>query len=110
MLSYVLCRPSGVRCRADTGSSPAVVETERFAIRGWAACLGAWNLVTDDPDSPATYRDAKSIERLKFYGNNGFGDPFGKKQAQSIISGRTLLSTTKKASDPGLELSGGGWI
>lgn len=69
------------------GSSLAVVESVAFPLHGWAAWLEAWNLVTGEPTPalPANTRDV--IDRLKFYGNNGFGDAFGKQQARSILTG-----------------------
>ena len=73
--------------RLARSSSLAAVETVSFPLRGWAAWLGAWNLVTNDqtPALPDNVKDA--VDRLKFYGNNGFGDDFGKRQARSILVG-----------------------
>lgn len=68
------------------GSSIAVVEGTQFPLRGWAQQLGAVDLTRPD-DEPARIppRLAEAIDRLDFYGNNGFGDRFGKQQAQNIL-------------------------
>lgn len=68
------------------GSSIAVVEGTQFPLRGWAQQLGAVDLTRPD-DAPAQIppRPAEAIDRLDFYGNNGFGDRFGKRQAQNIL-------------------------
>lgn len=67
-------------------SSLAVVETVTFPLSGWAAWLGAWNLVADEPTPPLAGTIKSVVDRLVFYGNNGFGDDFGKRQARSILS------------------------
>lgn len=68
-------------------SSLAVVESFSTPLRGWAAWLEALNLVTGAPTAvlPETTREA--VERLKFCGNNGFADDYGKRDALRIISG-----------------------
>lgn len=73
--------------RLARNSSIAVVETVAFPIGGWAARLGAWNLVANRKTPPLTEAVRDAVDRLKFYGNNGFGDRFGKRQAQSILGG-----------------------
>lgn len=67
-------------------SSLAVVETISFPLSGWAAWFEAWNLVDDQPTPPLPEAIKKAVDRLKFYGNNGFTDQLGKKQARSIVS------------------------
>jgi hypothetical protein len=67
-------------------SSLGVVETVSFPLTGWAARLGAINLVTGETTSPLSDPVNDAVDRLKFYGNNGFGDDFGKRQAQSILA------------------------
>lgn len=67
-------------------SSLAVVESVEFPLRGWAALLAAENLLTGEATPPLPDKVNDAVERLKFYGNNGFGDPFGKKQARSVLN------------------------
>jgi hypothetical protein len=67
------------------GSSLAVVETVTFPLPGWASWLGAWDLVRDKQTAPLADDLREAVARLKFYGNNGFGDSFGKQQAKSIL-------------------------
>ena len=84
MLSYV---PTLKDLEFATGlarkSSLAVVESISTPLRGWAAWLGALNLVTGAPTAvlPETTREA--VERLKSCGNNGFADDYGKRDAVS---------------------------
>lgn len=65
-------------------SSLAVVETIGFPIAGWAAWFGAVNLLTGEPTTPLPPPIADAVKSLAFYGNNGFGDQFGKRQARRI--------------------------
>lgn len=71
--------------RLARGTSLAVVETVALPLAGWAAWFGSWNLVADEPTPPLSPEFKKEVERLKFYGNNGFGDQFGKDRARSIL-------------------------
>ncbi|MFF1509017.1 hypothetical protein [Streptomyces sp. NPDC058326] len=68
------------------GSSIAVIEGTLFPLRGWAQQLGAIDLTrpNDEPEQIPP-RLVEAIERLDFYGNNGFGDQFGKQQAGNIL-------------------------
>ncbi|WP_127154861.1 hypothetical protein [Streptomyces lydicus] len=70
------------------GSSLAVVEgVHSFPFKGWARQLGAVDLTR--PDEQPEELDSKlseAINRLDFYKNNGFGDQFGKQQAQRILA------------------------
>ncbi len=68
------------------GSSLAVVETVSFPASGWAAWFQALNLVTGVRTPPLAEPIKGAVDRLEFYGNNGFGDQFGKQQARSILS------------------------
>lgn len=68
------------------GSSLAVVETVQFPLAGWAAWLEATNLLTGEATQPLPDNLRNAIERLKFYGNNGFGDDFGRRQARTILA------------------------
>jgi hypothetical protein len=65
-------------------SAIVVVETVGFPIAGWAAWLGATNLLTGGRTPPLVAPLHKAVERLAFYGNNGF-DTFGKQQARRIV-------------------------
>ncbi|MGW4815181.1 hypothetical protein ACWEPB_26550 [Kitasatospora cineracea] len=73
--------------RLARGSSLAVVESAQgFALRGWASALGAIDLTRpDERPEEAGPGFAEAIDRLAFYKNNGFGDPFGKQQALHIL-------------------------
>ncbi len=73
--------------RLARGSSLAVVEsTQGFALGGWASALGAIDLTRpDERPEEASPGFAEAIDRLDFYKNNGFGDPFGKQQALHIL-------------------------
>lgn len=68
-------------------SSLAIVEDiHGFPLEGWARQLGAIDLTR--PDVQPEQFDAElagAIDRLDFYKNNGFGDRFGKQQAQRIL-------------------------
>lgn len=66
-------------------SDLAVVEGGLFPVRGWAAWFEANDLVTGESLPPLDRTLREAVERLKFHGNNGFGDPFGKQQAHSIL-------------------------
>jgi hypothetical protein len=69
------------------GSSLAIVESVHgFRLEGWARQLGAIDLTR--PDEQPAQLDSEldeAINRLDFYKNNGFGDQFGKQQAQRIL-------------------------
>jgi hypothetical protein len=66
-------------------SSIAVVEGTSFPLWGWASWFEAKNLVTGDIAPPLHDPIRGAVDRLKFHGNNNFGDPFGKQQARSIL-------------------------
>ncbi|MEB8342575.1 hypothetical protein [Streptomyces endophyticus] len=69
------------------GSALAVVEgAHRFPLEGWARQLGAIDLTRPDEQPEQLGSElAAAIDRLDFYKNNGFGDQFGKQQAQRIL-------------------------
>ncbi len=71
--------------RLARDSSLAVVETASFPLGGWAAYVGAFNLATKEFARPLDPAVAEAVERLTFYGNNGFGDDIGKRMARSIL-------------------------
>ncbi len=78
------------------GSSLAVVETASFPLLGWASWFEAWDLVREETTPPLPESVRECVERLAFYGNNGFGEQFGKRQAQSILE--RLDEPARKAS------------
>lgn len=87
VLSYVPCAEElEFAMQHARGSSLAVVETSLFPLVGWAARLGATNLVTGQTTSPLADPVNEAVNRLEFYGNNGFGDDFGKRQALTILA------------------------
>ncbi|MBT2439783.1 hypothetical protein J7E93_06535 [Streptomyces sp. ISL-36] len=69
------------------GSSLAIVESVHgFPLEGWARQLGAIDLTRPDEQPEQLDSElAAAIDRLDFYKNNGFGDRFGKQQAQRIL-------------------------
>lgn len=68
------------------GSSIAVVESAGFPLRGWAHELGAIDLTRPGDDSKEVSAElTAAIDRLDFHKNNGFGDYFGKQQAERIL-------------------------
>ncbi|MFD7974061.1 hypothetical protein [Streptomyces clavifer] len=57
-----------------------------FPLEGWARQIGAIDLTR--PNKQPEQLDSElteAIDRLDFYKNNGFGDRFGKQQAQRIL-------------------------
>jgi len=66
------------------GSAICVVESVAHPVRGWAAVVGAVNLLTGQPTT-VDARLAKPLQRLKFYGNNGYGPDFDRRSAQLIL-------------------------
>ncbi len=72
--------------RLAKGSSLAVVETVSFPLHGWASWLGATNLVTNAKTPTLSSAVVDAVDRLRFYGNNGFTDQFGKRMARSILT------------------------
>ncbi len=73
-------------------SSICVIEGSLFPIAGWAAYLGATNLATGSPTEPLDDEMLELIEHLRFIGNNGFGDDYGKRDARRI-RGRATYET-----------------
>ena len=87
MLSYV---PTYQELQFAVGlahdSSIAVVESIATPLRGWAAWLGALNLVTGEPTPALEERIGKAVDRLCSYGNNAFADPFENQRAWLILN------------------------
>lgn len=67
------------------GSSLCVVESVAEPVGGWAAEAGATNLLTSAATPPLPPALAEQLDRLAFYGNNAYGDPFGKQMAQRVL-------------------------
>jgi hypothetical protein len=63
-----------------------VVESTAYPVRGWAAMVGAVNLLTWQPATPDA-RLAEPLQRLKFYGNNGYGPDFDRRGAERVLDG-----------------------
>lgn len=86
VLSYVPA-PDDLRFAMDLArnSALAVVEGGLFPLAGWAAWFEAHDLVRGKPTPPLDDETRKAVERFEVYGNNAFGDPFGKQQARSIL-------------------------
>ncbi|WP_344972822.1 hypothetical protein [Streptosporangium fragile] len=71
---------------AARGSSLCVVEGFGQPIGGWAAAVEAEDLTSGEPSDPLEPALVEALESLIFYGNNGWGDQFGKQQAQRILA------------------------
>lgn len=65
-------------------SSLCVVEGS-FSVAGWAAATSALDLVTGQETAPVAEDIQDELERLRFYGNNGWGDQWGKQWAIRIL-------------------------
>jgi hypothetical protein len=68
------------------GWSLCAVESFSFRLDGWAAATGAVNLDTGEATAPPAPDVVKQLEQLAFYGNNGWGDQFGKRMAGPVLS------------------------
>lgn len=68
-------------------SALCVVEGSLFPLAGWAAQLGAVNLITGDVTPPLEPAMVELVDHLKFIGNNGFGDDYGKRDARRTLAG-----------------------
>lgn len=69
------------------GASLAVVESISHPLRGWAMEVKALNLLTGDttPDSRSD-EQREQLDRVHWYGNNGWTTGFGKDQATKILN------------------------
>lgn len=71
-------------------TSLCVVETVSFPVRGWAAAVGAVNLLSGDV-TPAPVPDLKEeLDHLVFNGNNEYGDTYGKRDARRTLNELSL--------------------
>ncbi|MFE1980180.1 hypothetical protein [Streptomyces mirabilis] len=71
---------------ARNSSLAAVEGANLFPLRGWAAQVNAVDLTR--PEDAVDVLDARltsALDRLKFYGNNGYGPPFDRQQATRIL-------------------------
>lgn len=67
-------------------SSLAVVESATHPLVGWAMEVGALNLFTGETTRNAwTESQRADLERIHFYGNNGWTRGFGQDQATQIL-------------------------
>jgi hypothetical protein len=68
-------------------SSLCIVESVGFPVGGWAAQVGAFDLIRKTATSPEPNAEvAEAMDNLRFYGNNGWGDEFGRRQARRVLS------------------------
>lgn len=84
--------------RYANGSSLAVIETRTSPLIGWAMEMKALDLVTSEvtPDTRSEY-ERDELERLHFYGNNGWSSGFGKDQGTRILRDLIRESDTTPA-------------
>ncbi|MGA3541868.1 hypothetical protein ACK8GE_21565 [Micromonosporaceae bacterium DT194] len=66
------------------GSALCVVETAARPVAGWAASVGAVNLITGVQSSMEPEL-ASHLDQLAFYGNNGYSRGFGRQRAQHVL-------------------------
>ncbi|ROT25873.1 hypothetical protein EF879_26385 [Micromonospora sp. HM5-17] len=76
-------------------SSLCVIETKAEPLSGWAAVTGAVNLLTGKPAS-LDEAVATHLDRLVFYGNNGYGDNFAKQHARRILDDLAAAGVTDR--------------
>ncbi|NRQ32106.1 hypothetical protein HII36_09680 [Nonomuraea sp. NN258] len=74
--------------RVARGSSLCVVEGFAQPMAGWAVAVGAEDLTLPAVGTAAPLNSVlvEALERLVSYGNNGWGDQFGKQQAQRVLA------------------------
>lgn len=64
----------------------AVVEGFSTPLRGWAVDVGALDLLTFEPTPDERPQELlEELDRLAFYGNNSWGDTFGRDRARDIL-------------------------
>lgn len=66
------------------GSALCVVESVSNPVRGWAMVTGAVNLITGETEV-LDERLRQHLDRLKFYGNNGYGPKFDQDRARNVL-------------------------
>ena len=74
------------RLQFARGSAIAVVEEISDKLSGWAAAVGALNLVTGEKTiDPITEEQLAEYKRIDFNGNNGWASGFGADQTRRIL-------------------------
>lgn len=75
-----------IAMRSSARSSLCVVEGVSDEWHGWAAEVGAVNLLTGEvtPD-PRTDKQRKTFDRLDLFTNNGYGDPHAKSAVPRLL-------------------------
>jgi hypothetical protein len=68
------------------GASLCVVETESFPVSGWARSVGAEDLARGEVAQPFPSEIVKELDRLIFYGNNGWTRGFGANQTSHVLT------------------------
>lgn len=66
------------------GAPVCAVESASLRLHGWAEQLGAVDL-TDPDAAPVDNEIADAVDRLHFYGNNGYGPGFDRNQASAVL-------------------------
>jgi hypothetical protein len=61
------------------------VESVSFPLHGWARQVGAVNLLDGSTLPPLDPAAVELLEHLQFIGNNGWGDQYGKRDAQRLL-------------------------
>jgi hypothetical protein len=87
VLAYVPQAESlGISARAAGSGALCVVEAFTFPVRGWAREVGAVDLVTGKPATPWSGAARKALDRIAFYGNNGWGSAFDRSHTSHALS------------------------
>ncbi|GHE47411.1 hypothetical protein GCM10017673_56590 [Streptosporangium violaceochromogenes] len=81
--------------RAARNSSLCVVEGVAQPLAGWAAAVNAEDPTNSEPTTPLDSDFIEVLNSLVSYGNNGWGDQFGKQQTQ-----RRLARLPRESLDP----------
>lgn len=71
--------------RQARGSSLCVVESVGTPVGGWAADVGALDLVSGEPTPPHQPYFAEQLDRLELFGNNVFGNHYGRQGARRVL-------------------------
>lgn len=68
------------------GSSLCVIEGYGFPVRGWAARVGAFDIVSGSETAGIDPARAEYVDRIIWYGNNGWTRGFGADNTARILS------------------------
>lgn len=82
--------------RIARGGALCVVEGFLTPMRGWAAEVSALDLTTKEPTT-ADPRLQRFVDRLVFYGNNGYGPDFDRKMAGHVLDDLAAEALLDKA-------------